>query len=79
MTQVSPARLVTITEAGRQLGVGKAKVYELINSGELPSVTIPAPGGDRVPRRVGEPGPKPGRRIDQADIDAFIKRHKRSA
>ena len=31
---------LTIDEAARQLGCGKAKVYELIRTGELPSVKI---------------------------------------
>jgi excisionase family DNA binding protein len=42
-----PRLAYRITEAAEALGVGRTKVYELINSGELPSIRI---GGSlRVP------------------------------
>jgi predicted DNA-binding transcriptional regulator AlpA len=79
MTQadlIQPAALVTVAEGCRQLRISKAKFYELINSGEIASVVLPSPGGSRAPRRIGEKGPKPARRIEQAEIDAFIERHR---
>jgi excisionase family DNA binding protein len=49
----SPAQsaplLVTTQEAARQLSIGKTKLYELINSGELHTVKIG--GSRRVPVR----------------------------
>jgi excisionase family DNA binding protein len=42
-TQTSPPPervLLTVEEAGRQLRIGKTKMYELVKSGELESVLI---------------------------------------
>lgn len=71
--------MVTVTEACRQLGIAKKKLYELINSGEIASVVLPSPSGARTPRRVGDRGGKPGRRIEQGEIDAFIARNRQPA
>ncbi len=59
MTQSASApRLVTIANAADQLGVSLRTVYELMSRGELASVKFP----------VGR-----ARRIEQAEIDRFIK------
>ena len=72
--------LVTVAEAARQLGVGKTKMYELINSQEIAVVVMPTPGSTAPrPRRVGERGPKRSLRIEQAVIDAFIARGRQPA
>ena len=45
--------------------MSKSKVYELMRSGELTSVEIP-----------GKSQKTYGRRIEQAEIGAFIERHR---
>jgi predicted DNA-binding transcriptional regulator AlpA len=58
-------KLVSVAEACGQLGIGKVKFYELMNAGEFgETVSLPSPTGAR-----------PGRRIKQAGIDAFIERN----
>lgn len=37
---VSVDRLYTVEQAAALLGIGRTKVYELVSSGRLPSVTI---------------------------------------
>ena len=32
--------LVSIPDAGKALGIGRSKIYELLNSGDLQTVTI---------------------------------------
>ncbi len=54
-------QLLTVAEAATYLGCSRANVYALIDSGELPVVTI---------------GKSRGYRIDRSDIDAFIQRRK---
>jgi excisionase family DNA binding protein len=67
-TVPTPAtRLRTVEEAREQLGVAKTKVYELMSSGELAFVKLP-PGSNNA-----------GRRIEQAEIDAFIARNRTRA
>jgi len=65
--QLEPGRqqLVTIAQAAEQLSMSKSKVYELMRSGELTSVEIP-----------GKSQKTYGRRIEQAEIGAFIERHR---
>ena len=53
--------LMTIPEVALLLRVSRAKVYNLINSGELTSVTI-----------TQAPGRRGCRRIRQRDYDQFI-------
>ena len=54
-------RLLTVTEVGEQLGMGKTAVYELLHRGEFASIEIPSGNGKR-----------PARRVEQSEIDAFI-------
>jgi excisionase family DNA binding protein len=49
-------RLLTVLEVQDRLGKGRADVYALLKSGELPSVLL---------------GPR-SRRIRESDLDAFI-------
>jgi predicted DNA-binding transcriptional regulator AlpA len=79
MTAPEAPKLVTLAEAMDQLGVGKTRLYELINSGEIATVELPTPGGATARRRVGDPGPKKSRRIEQAEINAFIERNRARA
>ena len=48
-----------------QLGMSRNKLYELMYKGELASVEIP-----------GKSEKTHGRRIEQAEIDAFVERHR---
>ena len=60
----SRARLVTPADAAEQLGISLRTIYELMSTGALASIKIP-PGGKTSPRR-----------IEQAEIDAFIERNR---
>lgn len=60
-------KLLTPAEAMEQLGIGKAKLYELMGCGEIPYISLP-PHTKQA-----------GRRIEQGDIDAFIARHRQTA
>ena len=57
-------RLWTVDEACELLRLGQTKLYELMNSGELPFIKLP-PGSNNA-----------GRRIEQAAIDAFLERNR---
>lgn len=61
-------RLLNVTEAGRALSISARKMRELIDAGELESVTIgerPKPGG----------GTAAGRRLVPVDaLDAYVAR-----
>lgn len=66
MTAPTPppaARLITVAAAAEQLGISERTVYELMNAGELASIKI----------RPGQTGP---RRIEQTEIERFIKRNR---
>lgn len=58
-------RLLTITEVSQQLGLSRHVVYELMYKGELRSVEIPSRNGKQAMRR-----------FEQAEIDAFVARHR---
>jgi hypothetical protein len=58
--------LVTVAEASQQLGLSVRATYELMYKGHLKSVGIPSTGDSD--RKV--------RRIEQAEIDAFIAEHR---
>lgn len=60
--------MVTVAEAMRQLGIkSRDTIYRLMGSGELAWVSMP-PHTKQA-----------GRRIEQAEIDAFIERNRRHA
>lgn len=63
----STPKLVTVAEAMEQLGVGKPKIYELMGTGEIAFISLP-PHTKQA-----------GRRIEQAEIDAFVARHRQTA
>lgn len=42
-------QLLTVPEAAARLGIGKSKLYELINANQIPYVEIPGTG-DKVKR-----------------------------
>ena len=69
MTDATPAtpKLITVAEAMEQLGVGKVKIYELMSAGEIAYISMP-PHTKQASRR-----------IEQSEIDAFIKRHRHAA
>ncbi len=71
--------MVTVAEACRQLGISKVKFYELLNGGHIATVLLPTPGGARDKRRVGHGGPRASRRIEQAEINAFIERNRQTS
>lgn len=62
--QQSKPKLLKVNEAAAQLGISREQVYALISRGELASVKIP--GRNQAWAR----------RIEQAEIDAFIERNR---
>lgn len=60
-------KLVTVNEACEQLGMSRNKLYELMTAGEFAYVSLP-PHSKQA-----------GRRIEQAEIAAFIARNRQSA
>ena len=56
-----PPRLMTIKQTAILLGCSTANVYALIDSGELPVISV---------------GKSRGYRIDQRDIEEFVSRRK---
>jgi excisionase family DNA binding protein len=68
MTQPDqPSRLLTVAAARERLGMSKDKLYELMRAGELAFVKLP-------PYTQHS-----GRRIEEAEIEAFIARNRQSA
>lgn len=64
---VTTPKLLTVAEAMDQLGIkSKDKIYELMRAGELAYVSLP-------PHTQ-----QSGRRIEQAEIHAFIERHRQT-
>jgi excisionase family DNA binding protein len=61
-------RLLTIAQAAEQLGLNARTVYDLVYKGDIASVQIPP--------RAASKGEKLARRIEQAEIDAFIARNR---
>lgn len=73
LLEVARARLpslLTVPEAAGQLGLSARHVYELMYMGELASVDIPSSGAT---------GRKTSRRIERAEILAFIERNRNTA
>lgn len=68
-------RLLTLAEAQEVLGIGKTKMYELINGREIETVDVSS-GEPKAARPVGKPGPRASRRIRQSDLDAYIERNR---
>jgi|HubBroStandDraft_5_1064220.scaffolds.fasta_scaffold09397_5 excisionase family DNA binding protein len=63
-SKTAPAPLlVTVADAARQLGISVRTIYELMSAGELASIKL-------------RPSQQGGRRIEQAEIDAYIKRNR---
>jgi excisionase family DNA binding protein len=58
-------RLLTVAEVCEQLHLSRSVVYELMYKGELRSVEIPMGNGKRATRR-----------FEQAEVDAFVARHR---
>ena len=75
---MTPDRFLTLAEVQEILGIGKTKMYELINSGEIGTIDI-AWGPPKPPRPVGRPGPRASRRIRQSDLEAYIERNRAAA
>jgi hypothetical protein len=59
-------RLFAVEAAGAYLGCSSWVIRDLIAAGELPRVTLPAPGGRALRRLL----------VDRADLDALIARSK---
>lgn len=66
MTQPEPL-LHTVAETATLLGFSERTVWDLIKSGELASVT---------PRSATGRGKRAMRRVERAEIDAYIKRNR---
>ncbi len=84
VTVLSP-RLLDVDAAAAYLGVSRWTVYDLVKSGELPTVKLPSVRVDLGPRKTGNP--KSRRRVlarpdfgqplrklllDRADLDAWV-------
>ena len=67
--------LLTLTEAQELLGIGKTKMYELINDGEIKTVDVSS-GQPKAARPVGERGPRASRRIEWAELERYIERNR---
>jgi Helix-turn-helix domain len=61
-------KLLSITEAAGQLGVSRSQAYSLVYTGDLASVEMP-PGRRSV-------GKARTRKVELAEVDAFIKRNR---
>ncbi|MBZ9712227.1 helix-turn-helix domain-containing protein [Deinococcus multiflagellatus] len=63
---LSPTELLVLTpeQAGQLLGISRSKVYELIQAGQLPTITVFSGGPARITR---------------ADLDAYVVARKREA
>lgn len=59
---VESDQLLTISEAARRLGIGRTKLYELMNTNQLPYIAIPGAGEST-------------RRISVFSLNAWIKAH----
>jgi predicted DNA-binding transcriptional regulator AlpA len=68
-------RLLTLAEAQTVLGIGKTKMYELINDGEIETVDVSA-GEPKPARRIGDKGPRPSRRVAESEIQRYIDRNR---
>ena len=64
-------RGLTLAEVQAILGIGKTKMYELINNGDIETFD-PSGGGPKPARRVGDKGKRASRRIRQSEVDRFI-------
>lgn len=60
--QVQLDQLLTISQAAERLGVGRTKIYDLINNNQLPYVEIPGAGEST-------------KRISVLTLNAWIKEH----
>lgn len=68
-------RLLTLPEAQTILGIGKTKMYELVNEGEIETVDV-SKGDPKPPRRVGDKGPRRSLRIQESEIGRYIERNR---
>lgn len=60
-TKIGPRLLLTVSETAALLGCSRNNVYGLIESGELPVISV---------------GKSRGYRVDRRDIEVFIERRK---
>ena len=60
-------KLLTVAEAMEQLGISKVTIYKLMREGELAYVSIP-------PHTL-----QAARRVEQAEVNAFIARNRKAA
>ena len=78
MTSPEPDRLLTLAEVMTRLGIGKTKLYELINDGEIETVDV-SRGEPKPARRIGAKGPRPSRRVAESEIQRYIAANRVSA
>jgi excisionase family DNA binding protein len=69
--------MVTVASVCGQLGIGKTKFYDLVNKGELPVHDVSGSDAEPGPARRGQR--RRAIRVQQADVDAFLKRTRVSA
>jgi predicted DNA-binding transcriptional regulator AlpA len=72
-TEPPPSRLIKVSEAIAQLGIGRTKFYELCQQGEFSVFNLNS-GAPRGPVRKGQK--RPSIRVDQAEVDAYKARIK---
>jgi len=71
-TEPQPSRLITVSEAIAQLGIGRTKFYELLQQGEFSVYNLNS--APRGPIRKGQR--RPVIRVEQAEVDAYKARIK---
>lgn len=74
----APERYLTLAETQTVLGIGKTRMYELINTGEIERIDI-SRNATGEGRPVGAPGPRPSWRIPESQIRAYIERNRVTA
>ena len=74
-TEPQPSRLIKVSEAIAQLGIGRTKFYELLHQGEFTVYNL-----NSAPRGPVQKGQRrPAIRVDQAEVDAYRGRIKVAA
>ena len=70
-TEQQQSRMLTVSEARGQIGVGASKFYELIREGVIEAVDLNKVAGQYA--RPGIPGRRRALRVSQAEIDRYLR------
>jgi predicted DNA-binding transcriptional regulator AlpA len=74
----APERYLTLAEAQAVLGIGKTRMYELINAGEIARIDV-SRNAPRRARPIADKGPRPSWRIAESEIRRYIDDHRVTA